>query len=171
MPASVLQKPLVHVPLTQSAATVHGRPLHAPLGQSPATRHGLPPFVPPTHRPELGQSALAAHGFAAMLLQVSQKHLFVVNARERQFGLAAERVRVRVPVELVRSIGNVAMIPPVAGGQSRLVRPQKRFGEVPLTSQVCVTFCPLSQVPPRTLSFAAPSPTHFGHGPALVGPV
>ena len=104
------------------------------------------------------------------MLHVSQKHLRAVNPIARQFGLVADSVRVRVPVELVRSIGKVARTPPLAGGQSRLVVDQKRFGDVPLTSHVWPTFCPLSHVPPRTLSFDAPSPTHFGHGPELVGP-
>ena len=171
MPVSVEQKPPVQTPLSQSPATVHGRPLHVPPpAQTLASAQNLPAFVPPTQRPERGQSAFALHGFAAELLQVSHMHFSVVNPTARQFGLAAESVLVLVPVVLVRSIGKVAMMPPVSGGQSRLVRPQNGFGDVPLTSHVCPTFWPLSHEPPRVLSFAAPSPTHFGHGPALVGP-
>src|SRR6266403_4818417 len=49
-------------------------------------------------------------------------------------------------------------------GQSRLVPPQKRFGDVPLMSHVRPAFGPTSHVPPRTPSFAVVSPTHFGHG-------
>jgi hypothetical protein len=140
IPAVVLQKPLVHTPLAHCVPSVQGRPLHAPPGHSEATVHGLPPFVPPLHRPEAGQSAFEPHGLAATLLHVSQKHLRPVNPTARQFGLAVERVRVRVPVELVRSIGKVASTPPEAGGQSRLVLAQTRFGDVPLMSQVWPRF-------------------------------
>jgi hypothetical protein len=170
MPASVLQKPLVQTPLAHCVPSVHGRPLHAPPGHSDATVHGLPPFVPPLHRPESGQSALVPQGVAAVLLHVSQKHLSDVNPTARQFGLAVDSVRVRVPVEFVRSIGNVASTPPDAGGQSRLVLPQNRFGDEPLMSHVWLKFCPLSHVPPRVPSFAVASPMHLGHGPELVGP-
>jgi hypothetical protein len=136
MPVRVEQKPPVQTPLSQSPATVHGRPLHVPLGQTLAAAQAFPAFVPPTQRPETGQSAFALHAFAVELLHVSHMHLFVVNPTARQFGLAAESVFVRVPVEFVRSMFSVAMMPPVSGGQSRLVLFQKRFGDVPFTSQV-----------------------------------
>ena len=137
IPLIVVQKPPVHTPLSHCVAKVHGLPLHVPPpAHTLAAVHGLPAFVPPTQRPEAGQSAFTAHGFAAPLLQVSHAHFSDVNPTARQFGLAAESVLVRVPVVLVRSIANVAMMPPASGGQSRLVFDQNRFGDVPLTSQV-----------------------------------
>ncbi len=140
IPPSVVHTPAVQTPLAHWAPVKHDRPLQVPLGHSVAVVHALPAFVPPTQRPEFGQSAFELHGFAARLLQVSHMHLFDVNPTARQFGLAAVSDFVRVPVELVRSIGNVAIRPPESGGQSRLVLLQNRFGDVPLMSHVCPAF-------------------------------
>jgi len=165
IPAVVEQNPAVHTPLTHCDPAVQGLPEHVPPPvQSVLEVHATPPFVPPVQRPEIGQSALAAHGGDAALLQVSQRHFDAVKPGAVQLGLALVSVTVLVPVELVRLIGNDATCDAGFGGQSRLVLPQKRFGEVPLTSHVRPAFGPVSHVPLRVPSFAAPSPMHFGHG-------
>ena len=160
---------LVHELPGHCAAVVHGNPTFAPPAH--VKLQAVPLFVPPMHRrpphtvaPTATQSALVMHGVAARLSHVSQKHLFVVKPGARQFGLADVSVTVRVPVELLRLIGNEATCAPGIGGQSRLVLPQKRFGEVPFTSHVRPTFGPVLHVPARMPSFAGPSPMHFGHG-------
>jgi len=170
MPAGVEQNPLVQVPLAQSVPAVHGRPLHVPPGHTDASTQGLPPLVPPTQRPESGQSALVAQDCALPLLQVSHWHRFVVKPVARQGGFDVLSVRVLVPVVFVRSIPRFAMLPPASGGQSRLVEPHSAFGDVPLMSHARVARSPAVQVPPRTPSFAPPSPTHRGHGSPSVGP-
>jgi hypothetical protein len=160
---------LLHTPPGHCDATVHGLPMFEPALH--VKLHAMPPLVPPMHRrppqtvaPTATQSALVLHGVAAGLLQVSQRHLAAVKPGARQFGLSADTVRVCVPVELVRLIGSAAMFAPFDGGQSRLVLPQKRLGELPLTSHVRPAFGPTSHVPARLPSFAGPSPMHFGHG-------
>src|SRR5438309_5400594 len=113
-------------------ATVHGLPTFAPPAH--VKLHATPPLVPPMQRrpphtvaPTATQSALVLHGVVAGLLHVSQRHLALVKPGARQFGLSTETVRVCVPVELVRLIGNAATCAPLFGGQSRLVLPQNGF--------------------------------------------
>src|SRR6185369_7480357 len=162
------------VPLAQSAPVVHGRPLHVPLGHADAAVQALPALVPPTQRPETGQSALVEHACAPELLQVSHWHrhgappheVAVLKPVARHCGFAALSVRVFVPVVLVRSIARFAMLPPASGGQSRLVEPHSAFGDVPLMSHASPTRSPALQVPLRTPSFVPPSPTQRGHGSA-----
>src|SRR6185369_13791257 len=174
MPASVEQKPAVQTPLAQSPAAAHGRPLHAPPGHADAAVHALPPLVPPTQRPESGQSALLAHACAPELLQVSHWHrhgapphdVAVLKPVARHCGFAVLSARVFVPVVFVRSIARFAMLPPASGGQSRLVDPHSAFGDVPLMSHALPTRSPALHVPPRTPSFVPPSPTQRGHGSA-----
>ena len=85
--------------------------------------------------------------------------------------MAAESVRVFVPVVFDRSIGSVAINEPPGGGQSRLVEPQTVFGDVPFTSHALVLRGPEEHVPPRAPSLVLPSPTQRGHGSASVGPL
>ena len=149
--------------------TVHGAPTLLPPAH--VKLHAVPLFVPPVQRrppqtvaPTAVQSALVLHGVAAKLSHVSQRHLNDVKFGVRQFGFAADTVRVWVPVELLRLIGSDATCAPPVGGQSRLVLPQNRFGELPLMSHVWPMFGPTSHVPPRRPSFGVASPMHFGHG-------
>jgi len=71
-----------------------------------------------------------------------------------QFGLAAESVRVSVPVVLERSIGSTAMSAAAAGGQSRLVVPKASLGDEPLGVHDSPLRAPPEHVPPL----------HCGHG-------
>jgi hypothetical protein len=160
---------LVHELPGHCEATVHGAPTFVPPAH--VKPHAVPLFVPPMHRrpphtvaPTATQSALLKHGVAARLLQVSQRHFAVVKPGARQLGLAAVSVTVCCPVELLRLIGSDATTAPLVGGQSRLVLPQNRFGELPFTSHVRPAFCPASHVPLRTPSFGVASPTQRGHG-------
>jgi len=143
---------------------------HAPPGHCEKTVHAAPLFVPPMHRfppqtvPAPVQSAFVKQGSAARSLQVSQIHFRFANPAALQFGFAAVKVRVCVPVEFVRLIGSVATTASGFGGQSRLVPPQNGFGDLPFTSHVWPAFGPASHVPARMPSFAGPSPAHFGHG-------
>src|SRR5882724_5627705 len=116
-----------------------------------------------------GQSAFELHAVAAALAQVSHWHC--LPAALRHGGFAADKVRVFVPVVLVRSIFSVAMMPPTSGGQSRLVAPHSTFGETPLMSHALPFRCPAEHVPPRAPSLALPSPRQRGHGSERTGPL
>ena len=151
-------------PLGHSDATLHGFPLFAPAIQRfPPQMPGLPPLE--------GQSAFVMHASAFALLQVSHRHLSVVNAESVQFGLLAVRLRVTVPVELLRSIFNVAMMPE-DGGQSRLVRPKSgRPATSPFASHARPAREPPSQVPAATPSLMPPVSLQRGHGLSVAMPL
>jgi len=62
IPSVVEQKLLVQTPLAHCVPDVHGFPEHVPAPvQSVSEVHATPPFVPPTQRPDTGQSALLEH--------------------------------------------------------------------------------------------------------------
>jgi hypothetical protein len=129
--------------------------------------HRRPPQMPGCP-PLIGQSALESHGPAAALLQVSHAHFS--PAAPLQFGLPDVIALLTVPVELLRSIGRVAITLAVVGGQSRLVAPKSgRPGTMPLASHDLPARMPSEHVPPRTLSLIVPSPTQVGHGVSVDG--
>ena len=73
--------------------------LQPPPGHSLIRTHGVPALAPPRQRlpphtlaPTATQSAFDVHGVAAVLLQVSQKHLSPVKPGARQLGFAADKV-------------------------------------------------------------------------------
>ena len=120
---------------TRSAASAR------PAGRSAATRTRRGAATGPAARPTVVGAAEAAPAaadaglaaadrtirvgvarLAAALLQVSQAHLGPVAPE--QFGLAVVIALLTVPVELLRSIGSVAMVLAVVAGQSRLVWPK-----------------------------------------------
>jgi hypothetical protein len=77
-------------------------------------------FPPQTVAPTAAQSAFDAQGVAAALLQVSQKHLRLVNPGARQLGLDELSVRVTIELAAATVVEYVRKKSSAAGGQSKL---------------------------------------------------
>src|SRR6185503_6572647 len=93
-----------------SLATVQAAPLLLPL------RQRLPPQMGPIGPGGSGQSAFAVHGSRLTLLHVSQAHFTEVSPMARQFGLAAESVKLSLPVVFERSTARRAISDPASNG-------------------------------------------------------